>query len=199
MGCWNLAPCTTARLLPGTGRGTPYNQGMKKRRVWWVVGGLIVAVALFVAVAYFVGDNPADARLERAVAEIVEEYGFEIQPQQPGHFASPSHVITYARAPVDTEIAEEIVALLRDACPMHKYVHVVLDENFLGVAAFGGDPWLKTHRFTPPTHDGGGTIEVFFIPDDHRSGIGDPPMSAILVLVESRPSLRQRIRGLWPW
>ena len=45
--------------------GTPYTQGVgKKRRVWWIVGALVAAVVLFAAVAFLVSYNSTDARIE---------------------------------------------------------------------------------------------------------------------------------------
>ena len=48
-----------------------------KRRLRWIAGAFGAVVALFIAVAFYLDYNSTDAKIERAVAQIVEEYGFE--------------------------------------------------------------------------------------------------------------------------
>ena len=177
----------------------------KKRRAWWIVGGLVVAVALSAAIAFFIDYNSTDARIERAVAHIVEEYGFEVvyQLHEPIGL-SPATVGTvryFQRAPMGAKEEAEIVAVLRDACPSCKYERTAYDEDHVPVELTVIDPWMKGHKFSPKDLVGGvGYAGVTYIPDDRGYELPEFEPSASLVLVKmDRPSLWQRIKGLWPW
>ena len=180
--------------------GTPYTQGVgNKRRVWWIVGAIALAVALFAAVAFFIGYNGTDAKIERAMARIVEEYGFEFQEQVPGYF-HPGSGESYSRTPVSAEMASEIVAILREALPSCEYRHFVYDEDDARVTRSGGDPWREAHQFAPTEQLRGRTEVLVFVPDDKgRIGHQDEPHAYIDAYKSDRPDLWQRIKGLWPW
>ena len=190
---------------PWYGERTPYTQGMgKKRRVWWIVGALVVAVALFAAVAFYIDYNNTYARMERAVAQIVQEYGFE--PQNPPRWsgfelARPGSVTEFRRAPVSAETAGEIVDFIRGACPSLDYKHSFLEGDYMPATMGDGDPWPDVHKFSRKELGGGvGLAVVTFIPDNGGYGIPEFERTARLGLVKmDGSSLWQRIKGLWPW
>ena len=166
----------------------------KKRRVWWIVGSLVVAVALFAAVAFLVDYSSTDARIERAVAQIVEDYGFELQSQTSGYFGPQTSFIghTYSRAPVGAETASEIAAILREACPSCKHDILVTTRD--------GDPWMEWFNILTEEQGGQWANRVSFQPDNQGFGLPEiEPYSSLELYNLVRPSLWQRIKGLWPW
>ena len=175
-------------------------RGLKKRKVLWVGGSIVVAVALFAAIAFFIDYNSTDARVERAVAQIVEEYGFELKFQGPIDLGLPrgSPISkTYSRAPVSAEKASAIVAMLRSACPSCKYDHMVIDGDILP-DNFSGP--IETHNFRPQDQDGGLIAAIAFNPNNRGHGRPEnEPEATFHVSKFDRPSLWLRIRGLWPW
>ena len=171
----------------------------KKRRVLWIVGSLVLLV---LAIGFIIDYNRTDARIERAVAQIVEEYGFEFQTEvaefSPGLQARITS-IGYSRAPMSEESADEIVAILRDAWPSCRYDHTGYDKDIVSVPR-GVDPWIDVHLFLSQERDGVSTASILFHPDN--KGFGQPniePTAAISVNTLDKPSLWQRIKGLWTW
>ncbi|MCH8980341.1 MAG: hypothetical protein IH945_14045 [Armatimonadetes bacterium] len=169
----------------------------KKRRVWWVVGGFVVAVALFAAIAFYIDYNSTDARIERAVAQIVEEYGFELQGQMPGYVGPPLGGGAYSRAPVSAETEDEIVAILRGACPSCDYNLRVTAANNIHTT---GEQTVVEHVIFRLDQGDGLSDGLVFAPDNKDGGLlGAGPGAILLVIKFERPSLWQRIKGLWPW
>ena len=175
----------------------------KKRRVWWIVGALVVAVALFAAIAFLVDYNSTDARVERAVAQIVEEYGFEYQGRADSWFDKSKGILTgdeYRSPAIGTEQADGIVAILRDACPSWQYEHSAFDEDLQHITATDGDPTIELHTFTSTEPRGGIIAIIGFVPDDDGMASAGADHTAVLSLnIFDRPGLWQRIKGLWPW
>ncbi|MCH8978685.1 MAG: hypothetical protein IH945_05515 [Armatimonadetes bacterium] len=171
----------------------------KKRRVWWIVGSFVL---LLLAIGFFIDYNRTDARVERAVAQIIEEYGFEFRSEVAGFSPGPKRWVAskgYSRAPMSEETASEIVAILRDAWPSCSYDHTGYDKDLVA-GTTGDDPWIDVHVFLPQERDGGSTASILFYPDDKGYGIpGAEPTATISVSTFDRPSLWQRIKGLWPW
>ena len=169
----------------------------KKRRAWWIVGALVVAVALFAVGSFFVDHNSTDARMERAVAQIVEEYGFEPQAKLPDYIGPGLRGKSYSRAPVSAQAEREIVAILREACPSYEYEH-------RNVGSYNspapGEPLTKTHVFFRAGQRRGMPQGVVFYPDN--KGYAEPgavPAADLAVVHIPAATLWQRIKGLWPW
>ena len=175
-------------------------RGRKKRKGLWVGGALVVAVALSAAVAFLVNYNSTDVRIERAVAQIVEEYGFELKFQGPIDLGFPRGMPinkTYLRAPVSAETASAIVTILRDACPSCKYDHMVIDGDILP-DNFSGP--IETHNFRPEDQDGGLFAGIAFNPNNRGHGRPDTePTASVSLSMFDRPSLWQRVKQMWPW
>lgn len=161
----------------------------KKRKAWWIACGLVGAVALFLAVTFVVDYYKADSRIEHAVEFIAEKYDFQFERESFGGSGSQGHVYyTYSRKSVDAETSEEIVAIIREACPSWKLKHSVFD---LGREAYS---------FTPPKRHTGSLTQVLFNPDDKGRGVPDrEPESLLSIAKDNRPSLWERIKGMWPW
>ena len=175
----------------------------KRRKVWWIASGVVTALALFALTVFLIDYNSTDAKIERAVAQIVEEYGFELEGRVPGSLVLQQKlviVVVYMRAPVETETADEIVTILRAACPSWEHEVRVYDEDHVPVTTSSGDPWTEVHEFRPAEQYSGRVAGVGFSPDN--KGFGKPeiqPSASISLLRLYRPSLWEKIKGMWPW
>ena len=97
------------------------------------------------------------------------------------------------------ESASEIVALFREACPSCKESYLGYDKHRKPFNESGGEPWAEIHNFDPKAQDGGQVFGVSFIPDSKGLvGPNGEPEASIAVFRFERPSLWQRIKGLWP-
>ena len=164
----------------------------KKRRVWWIVASLVVAVALFAGLAYqFSDDSRADARTERAVDHIIEEYGFELfavvlRPN------GVEHVFT--RAPLGVEEEAEVVAHLRaigSAVPYER-----LTFNYELAAGSNGEHFLVLHTFSPAGARRYVRIE-FTANNRGLDDYGPEHVAHITEVKQHVPNLWERIKGLW--
>lgn len=167
----------------------------KKRRVWWIVGGAATAFTLFVAIVYYFDYNSPEARLERAVAQIVEKYGFVPAGQHRVINEETKFMSTdYSRAALGEEKASEIVAQLRAACPDLKYSLSVIDKDQLPENWSGG---MNIHKIRRGDLDGEMTGGVTFSPNDRGGGRpGFEPVAMIRVLKLNSPSLWQKIKEM---
>ena len=170
----------------------------KKRRVWWIVGSLVVAVALFAAVAFIVDYNSTDARIGRAVARIVDEYGFEqTQSESYGSPFETGGAVEYSRTFDTMEETVRILSALKAACQGYDYIHHVLDDGY-GVASDSGlEPVTEMHVFASDDSRVRELVVVFQL-DEVGSG---PEQSASLFMswTTVQGGLWERINGLWPW
>ena len=174
----------------------------KKRRAWWIVGGVATAIALFVAIAFYLDYNSTDAMAERAVAQIVEEYGFEYYDGSLTEvmWFDDDYEVMYSRAPMDSDTADEIVEKLRAACPWWKYSYDACDKDFRPVVKNGGEPWREIHGFYLQSEISGyWNTRIQFTPYNKFVFENEEPIAVIDVIWYPRPSLWQRIKGLWPW
>ena len=174
----------------------------KRRKVWWIVGGVATAFALFVVTAFLIDYNSTEARMERAVAQIVEEYGFEYRSQDPRTFAFSIErkYILRRRESVDVETSDEIVAILRDACPSWEYKVQAYDFLFQPVTETSDYVWQVSHRFTREDEKVDKIASIEFTTVNTTYMITDFKTAASLSLYKNRTfGLWQRIKGMGPW
>ena len=175
----------------------------RKRKVWWIAGGVAAAFALFVLTVFLIDYNSTDAKIERAVAQIVEEHGFELQDQPPFRFwplaTWEGSTTIVKRGSVSTETAGKIVRDISEACPSWKYEHLVWDDSHEFVATSAKEPWQERHDFVPPkTHSGNISAIMFFPAEKDHLPYGE--LTARLTIYKhDRLGLWERIKGLWPW
>ena len=138
--------------------------------------------------------NSDSARLERAVAQIVEEYGLELQSELPGYFNNPRREFTKYRftgSPISAEETEEIVAILRSASDSGRYERTVIPSGSVllvqvhNVFIREQDSWNPKIKFTPYTVDASQTDSV--------------PEATLILFDFEEPSLLERLKELWPW
>ena len=167
---------------------------VKRRKFWWIVGGITAAFALFIVTVFLIDYNSTDAKIERAVAQIVEEHGFEVQDERRGAFDKPSRMVRYVlfnRMPLDVDTASEIVASLNTACPSWKH-----DYSTSNV----GNPNQETHHFSRLDQYEGRVSSVVFVYDyEAPEGTGVKPIAGIVLYGTIKLSLWQRIKRMWPW
>ena len=164
----------------------------KKRRVWWIVGAAVVFFGCYAHLSVY---NSTDARIKRAVAQIVEEYGFELHARAPGRRLADR----YSTAPVDEETADEIVAILREGCPSLDDRSFLLLDRHPGLVPDFGHP-VEVHFFVAEEQHGHRTVRIKFNPAHGGLWLpGYEPGASLVVHKFDRPSLWQRIKGLWPW
>ena len=140
--------------------------------------------------------------LERAVAQIVKEYGFKYRFRNRHDSLRPHRKVwgyLYDRSPLDAETATEIVAILRDACPSCHFMHSGFDEDGRSIKIGDDEPTSGGYNFTPKKLGEGRSASVLFVPDSTDVGQWQPEPMANLILSVDRPSLWQRIKGRWPW
>lgn len=172
---------------------------MKKRKAMWIVGALVVA--LFAAGTLVMDYNSTDAKIERAIAQIVAEYGFERPDHLPGRRGkqlSNPLIDVYSSAPIEAETAADIWARLRDVCPSwENYYSLVYDHRSphnLGYISF------EVQNCIAPEQYDGRIAVIGFTADTNPAGIQEFEPRAFLILYKQvRPSPWERIKGIWPW
>ena len=171
----------------------------KKRRVLWIVGGVLGFVALLFVTAFLIEWNSPDARMERAVAQIVDDYGFVARDYPWYDFSSlvrDSSIELYSRESTDAETEDEIVARLRAACPSWEYSSRA-DLKYFTIVRFLFGPIGQDYSFISPERNRGSVVGVYFAPvaggqsREHQAFLG--------LIKQDKPSLWERIKGMWPW
>ena len=176
-------------------------RGRKKLKVMSIVG---VPVALFALVAFLSVYYSTDARINRAVAQIVDEYGFELDAQLPSYSKNPHRSFVrdrYVRPPLGAESADEIAEILLRACPSCEYEHRVDDDDRLLFVASGVEPLREVHYYRTEEARGGMTARIHFVPDVSGFGIPQVEPSAHLNVFnyEKPPGLWDRLKATWLW
>ena len=92
-------------------------RGMKKRRVWWIVGSFGLLMLGFVATVTVTTNTP-DARMGRVLAEVIDEYGFEHFFEYSDDFGMGDTYVfqTYILQTPDESLDARIIARLSGAC-----------------------------------------------------------------------------------
>ena len=165
----------------------------KKRRLWWIGGAVVAVVALFAAIAFFIDYNSSDARIERAVARVVEEYGFEKRnnPQDwtlgVGNGQGPWIPIQatyYGRPPMNergfSALAEDIESVY-DSYAFHSRS---IEEKVVQLnLTFGDDRSVVSIR-----------AQEF-----EYMGVSGGPVLILVVTRRAETGIWDRIRAWWPW
>ena len=178
------------------------NEGVKKkRRAWWIVGGVACFVVLSIVTVMLVETNRPDARLERAIREIIAEQKFEYKGRDVGYLrGSNKEVLSdmFCGGPLSQEDGKWIVAQLRQACPKCSVEVVTAGVDILPVTMPSDEPTYDIHSWSP--QEGSAIMNIMVIFDD--KGIGDQDDSPSSSLTVSRYGEVDRwsfLKNLWPW
>lgn len=172
----------------------------KNRKAWWIVACAATAFALFVFAIILINYNSTDAQIERAVAQIVEEHGFEFQGVSPGHIIERRGkfvVATYSRESLDADMARDVASILHESCSGFECYHPVIDEGEISIE------WSDVayvHNIVQLDRDGGVIVEILFYPNiqEFERPDGDA-ISLLRVTATEQPGQWERIKRIWPW
>lgn len=164
----------------------------KRRKVWWIVGGVLgFVVLLFVSALVRVWNSP-DERLERALQEIIAENGLVPAPSVAllpiGSFVELSTNDSYVGEPISQENGTEILAQLKDACPS---CTVAVETRGRGMK-----PVLNVHAFYTPEDSNFDSVVIMF--DDKGVNLASP-VSEMLVVRKLKRDPWSFFKNLWPW
>ena len=154
-----------------------------RRRAWWICGAIVALVALFALLS--LASLARANRTEQALEEFIQEFGFrEVIPEDNEH--------TIYSAPVrDEQRADDALRQIMAACEG-------MDVRVKKAFKPSGDN-ADTHEFN--ASGGTGHVErVRFLADwKLRSDGAAPDMLLIVVKVDERVQLLERLQRLWPW
>ena len=162
---------------------------VKTRKVRWIVGGVLGFVLLYSATAFLVAWNSPNARLERALNQIITEQGFVLNPSGTVNFlglGSFDSFAIYESKPISQEDATQIVALFREACPSCT-LDVTKDESAYD------DLMLVTDESSNI-----GTVIIIFDDKGQRTA-NNSPASEMTVFRGGASRRKSFLKNLWPW
>ena len=161
----------------------------KRSKARWIVGGVLGFIVLFFVTALVMESNSQDARLERALSQIIVEQGFELDPYPTVNFLGLGSFDSYAiyeGKPISQEDERQIVALFREACPSCS-LDVTKDESAYDVLMLVTDESSNI-----------GTIIIIFDDKGQRTA-GSLPASKMTVFRGGASCRKSLLNKLWPW
>ena len=166
-----------------------------------MVGALVAAVALFGGLAFLSVQSSTDARIERAVARIAEEYGFEYSTEYASYHNGarrPLLADIYTGRALGQEEKGRIVARLERACPSCTTELVKMGDTSPGFTLPFAEPTYDVHYWFP--EDGSAIWSVMFVFDDRGISSGDDAPSSMLTITRySDSGPWSFLKRLWPW
>lgn len=154
-----------------------------RRRAWWISGAIIALAALFALLS--LASLARASRTEQALEEFIQEFGFQVVlPEDNGH-------LIYSAPLRDERRADDALRQITVACE---------GMDIQVTTAF------KPSRDNADTHEfnargrTGHVERVRFLADwKLRSDGAAPDMILIVVKVDDRVPLLERLQRLWPW
>ena len=172
----------------------------KKRKVWWIVSGVLGFVVLLFVTALLVEWNSPNARLERALQEIIAEHGLELTPVDSVNWMRTSDLESWAiyeGAPINLENEERILAQLKQDCPSY-IVFVKTYGMDLVTNPAPGEPNFVTYNLLSPDESASTSITITF-DDKGLESEGDLRSSQISILRYGKSNPWSFLKNLWPW
>ena len=176
-------------------------RGMKTCKVLWIVGSVVCFVVLSFVTALLINTKSQDARLERAIREIVAEQKFEYKGRDVGYMRGSNREVLsdiYRGGPLSQEDGNWIVAQLRQACPKCSVEVVTLGEDYLPVPSPSRQPTYDINSWSP--QEASAIMNIMVIFDDKGIGNQDDSSSSSLTVTRySEPDRWSFLKNLWPW
>ena len=150
----------------------------KKRRVWWIVGGVLAVLCA----ALIVGSHSPGTGAERALEGIIDEYAFELdyrEDRSTVHSGIPTVTDVYVGDLIRPRDEDEAVGIIRKAFPGWKHS--------------GRDGW---HIFINKRPRKGSIATIEFMP---YADIWHGSSSLEVTRYAGSPSAREKYEALWPW
>lgn len=173
----------------------------KRRKFWWFVGGTLGATTFLVLIALLIQRNGPDAKLERALDQIIAENGFEFRSNMISYIGgrADSAVVSniYQGDPIDKETAKEVIAQLREVCPNCTVEVITFNEDIRPVTAPTGEHTFEMKTWFPPKDSGVYSISLVF-DDNALYGDSDSSSSNLSIQRRSRSGFWSFLRNLWP-
>lgn len=175
---------------------------MKKRKVWWIVGGVLGIFVLYSAIASYVSWNSQDARMERAIGRILEENGLEYRSNVldvgSGSFRSQPRWATYVGGRIGQENERQIRAQLQEACPECTVSVMKSTDNSSPPPRGYSGPTFDIHFWITPDYPTVGEVRIVF-DDKGVRGMGETRASVLTVTRYRNPDPWSFLKSLWPW
>lgn len=170
---------------------------VKRRRAWWIVGGVIFIVML-TAGAFLVQQNSRDDRLDQELARIIDEYGFEDRFADSTQVSNPPdwRIYSYRVAKLSQSDVEKIANRIERACDGCEAVRRGASGSLDSFTIETGRGFSEAVSIRLE-----GSVEADFFGLE-REGHPHTPFFETSLFIEKnpyRPSLWDRIKGLWPW
>lgn len=173
----------------------------KRRKVRWIVGGVLSFVVLYSATAFAVSWNSPNAKLDRALNQIIAEYDFEYKGERLELWAevlditpTPSSIRydIFDGEALDDEDKERIDEIILAACPPG-----TIDSGPpISYCSFGSLSRAATQRYLPER------LEIQEITFEFNNKEGDEEglrSSTLLVRRDTSASPVSLLENLWPW
>ena len=171
----------------------------KKRKVWWIVGGVLCFFALIFVTALLVERNSEEARLERALQVIIVEQGLEYKETRVRRDRDSGEVISwtlYEGEPISLAQKKRVLDQLREFFPSYSIEVLTRDQgNFDAIPSSGPTFDIIVCRTKEES-----TIVTFSMIFDDRGFMSenDSPSSSLGVSrLRDDPLLF--LKRLWPW
>lgn len=172
-------------------RGIVHRVG-RKRKAWWIVGGVLCFFVLIFAAILIAQFNSIEARLDRTLVGVLEEYGFElVYPEKNMLRDARNAYVTAYRAPVltDDEIDDVTARIYEEFGPDDMSTHSFLNadgskENNIYISERG----VSVMSILIARNE-----LVYLMASD------TVPSSAILIFKRKPIGVIERLKNLWPW
>ncbi len=158
---------------------------------------MVAALAVFSLLTI---DKSIEARDERTVARVIEEYGFRLYESTPDYVNSSGRRSVrdrYVGATIDEGSVEELVKTLQETCRPHMHGHRYYDMHGQAISDGDGDPWREVYVFVQTDLLGSWTSSVVFVPYNKRwDEAGYRPSAYLAVHTYEEPTLKRRIKDM---
>ena len=146
-----------------------------KRRVWWIVGGLALALVIFAGV--FI-PGPSEQKLEQNLLQVASDFGFSQFDTLFAWERDGDSVVseTWLEASMTKAEVKDLVSRLGAVC-----------KGWDTVPGPSGTGWVNAPRYE---HDW--IVQVTHDPRTERATIN-------ITKYEPRPGTWERVKRLWPW
>ena len=169
----------------------------KRRKVRWIVGGFLFLLVGF-AVAVTVMTNTPDARMERVLAKIIDEYGFEKTDEYLLNLSTYdeegfSVTENYSASRLKEGSFEKLVERLSEVCDGCKVTHI--EQVPMGVNG-GPYTWIE------PTTQYGSILGISVVVAEDESHLSSESASHLILVIERRvreQGFMNWIRSWLPW
>lgn len=172
---------------------------VRKRKAWWIAGAVGATVALFAGVAFYLDYSSPDARIERAVLQVIEDFDFELVGQHTPENDYDGRInvrLEYARVHTDEKTDNQIVVRLRKACSTYKYERVIYPKADLS-ALSTDEEWHHLFQY----NDHGDLVANYSLlwHDETYVDTVDGPRMTLYITKVRQKNLWEKIKLLWPW